>query len=76
MVLHRFHQLEPSSVAHLDDVFRRALCDKDPSVMGASLHVLFDLAKADPPSYKDLVPSFVSILKQITGTVAWTTTRN
>eukprot|EP00953_Heterococcus_sp_UTEX-ZZ885_P016485 9270-Heterococcus_DN1.PRE.3 len=36
------------------------------SVMGASLCLLYDLVKADPAPYKDLVPSFVSILKQIT----------
>lgn len=45
MVLHRFHQIDPSSVASLGGKFRQALCDRDPSVMGASLHVLFDLAK-------------------------------
>jgi hypothetical protein len=36
------------------------------SVMGASLCLLHDLVRLDPPTYKDLVPSFVSILKQIT----------
>ena len=34
--------------------------------MGSALHVLSDLAENDPLSYKDLVPSYVSILKQIT----------
>jgi AP-4 complex subunit epsilon-1 len=34
--------------------------------MGASLCLLYDLVKANPAPYKDLVPSFVSILKQIT----------
>lgn len=66
MVLQRFNVMAPASVAHLGERFRRALCDKDPSVMGASLHALYDLARADPTSFKDLVPSFVSILKQIT----------
>ena len=37
MTLHRFHQLNPASVAHLEDNFRRTLCDADPSVMGAVL---------------------------------------
>jgi AP-4 complex subunit epsilon-1 len=66
MLLQRFHAIQTDSVAHLNDSFRRALCDKDPSVMGASLHLFADLAKADPSGYKDLVSSFVSILKQIT----------
>jgi hypothetical protein len=48
------------------DKLRRSLCDKDPSVMGAALCVLYDMAKNDPTAYKDLVPSYVSILKQIT----------
>jgi AP-4 complex subunit epsilon-1 len=34
--------------------------------MGAALCVLFDMAKTDPTAHKDLVPSYVSILKQIT----------
>lgn len=45
MVLHRFHQIQPASVADLGGKFRQALCDRDPSVMGASLHVLHDLAR-------------------------------
>ena len=48
------------------DKLRRALCDKDPAVMGASLYILHDMAEADSSLHKDLVPSFVSILKQIT----------
>lgn len=34
--------------------------------MGASLCILHDLALSNPMEYKDLDPSFVSILKQIT----------
>lgn len=66
MALHRFHQLNPDSVADAGDALRRALCDRDPSVMGATLCILHDLAENNPSDYKDLVPSFVSILKQIT----------
>ena len=66
MLLHRFLQLQQDSVLHLIEKFRRTLCDKDPAVMGASLHIFHELAKADPAPYKDLVSSFVSILKQIT----------
>ncbi|CAN0028204.1 unnamed protein product [Ectocarpus sp. 6 AP-2014] len=66
MVLHRMNQLDPDSVSHMGDHLRRMLCDKDPSVMGSALCLLHDLARVDASSYKDLVPSFVSILKQIT----------
>jgi len=45
--------------------FKRLLCDRDPSVMGASLHMLYDVVCQDPQSYKELISSFVSILKQI-----------
>ncbi|KAL0795502.1 hypothetical protein Bca101_066879 [Brassica carinata] len=66
MALHRFHRKSPSSVSHLVSNFRRKLCDNDPGVMGATLCPLFDLISEDVDSYKDLVSSFVSILKQVT----------
>ncbi|EOD28102.1 Adaptor protein complex 4, subunit epsilon, partial [Emiliania huxleyi CCMP1516] len=66
MALHRFCQLQPSSAADLSEKLRRVLCDKDPAVMGASLYILHEGAEADPKAHKDLVPSYVSILKQIT----------
>lgn len=50
----------------LSSYSRRALCDPDPSVMGASLHLIHELAKNDKEAWKDLLPSLVSILKQIT----------
>ena len=66
MCMHRFYQLQPESVEHLADQFRRILCDKDPSVMGAALNILYELAQKNVQAFKDLVPSYVSILKQIT----------
>ncbi|CAI5745283.1 unnamed protein product [Peronospora destructor] len=66
MAIHRFHQLNPDSVNEVGGALRRTLCDRDPSVMGTTLCILHDLAEATPTNYKDLVPSFVSILKQIT----------
>ncbi|XP_050235404.1 AP-4 complex subunit epsilon [Mercurialis annua] len=65
MALHRFHHKSPSSVSHLVSNFRKRLCDNDPGVMGATLCPLFDLITLDVSSYKDLVVSFVSILKQV-----------
>lgn len=65
MALHRFYQRSPSSVSHLVPNFRKRLCDNDPGVMGATLCPLFDLIVTDVNSHKDLVVSFVSILKQV-----------
>ncbi|XWS38857.1 hypothetical protein CRYUN_Cryun19dG0166300 [Craigia yunnanensis] len=65
MALHRFYQKSPSSVSHLVSNFRKRLCDNDPGVMGATLCPLFDLITIDVNPYKDLVISFVSILKQV-----------
>ncbi|KAF8402160.1 hypothetical protein HHK36_013112 [Tetracentron sinense] len=65
MALHRFNQRAPSSVSHLISHFKKKLCDNDPGVMGATLCPLFDLITVDVNSYKDLVVSFVNILKQV-----------
>lgn len=65
MALHSFHRKSASSVSHLVANFRKRLCDNDPGVMGATLCPLFDLITDDPNPYKDLVVSFVSILKQV-----------
>lgn len=65
MALHRFRQLDPDALAHLGDAIRRTLCDRDPAVMGAALCLFHDLVRARPADYKDLVASFVSILKQV-----------
>merc|ERR1719174_3672580 len=65
--LHRFHQISNDSVDRvmINDKLRRVLCDRDPSVMGSSLNVIDCLSSVDPSPFKDLVPSLVSILKQI-----------
>ncbi|XP_068666799.1 AP-4 complex subunit epsilon-like [Aristolochia californica] len=65
MALHRFYQKAPGSVSHIVSNFRKRLCDNDPGVVGATLCPLFHLIATDVNSYKDLVVSFVSILKQV-----------
>lgn len=49
----------------MDVKMKKALCDKDPSVMQASLNYFVDQVKVRPADFKDLVNSFVVILKQI-----------
>lgn len=63
--LHRFYQMDKGSVLDHVDKIRRTLCDRDPSVMGATLPLFQAMIVDDVMQFKDLVPSFVSILKQI-----------
>ncbi|KAL7517944.1 hypothetical protein ACHAWX_002817 [Stephanocyclus meneghinianus] len=67
VALHRLHQLSPDSVPQqeLIEKTRKMLCDRDPAVMGSTLNVIEALARVNVPPFKDLVPSLVSILKQI-----------
>lgn len=70
MALDRYLQLDPErdgplAGVDLDRHLRQALCDKDPSVMSAALCALQEAIQRDPKPYKNLIPSFVSILKQV-----------
>ncbi|KAL7543085.1 hypothetical protein ACHAXR_013039 [Thalassiosira sp. AJA248-18] len=67
IALHRLHQLAPDAVTkeELIEKVRRLLCDRDPAVMGATLNVIEAMARVDVQPFKDLVPSLISILKQI-----------
>ena len=60
-------QLDQSNISaeDLTQHLRRILCDRDPSVMGASLCVIEKMTIKNPAPFKDLVPSLVSILKQV-----------
>ncbi|KAF8821991.1 adapter-related protein [Cardiosporidium cionae] len=65
MVLHAIFFMAPDVVKENKDCIIRALCDDDPAVMGASLHVLHELAQSNPQEMKEIIPSLVNILKQI-----------
>eukprot|EP00359_Climacostomum_virens_P008216 CAMPEP_0204903846 /NCGR_PEP_ID=MMETSP1397-20131031/4513_1 /ASSEMBLY_ACC=CAM_ASM_000891 /TAXON_ID=49980 /ORGANISM="Climacostomum Climacostomum virens, Strain Stock W-24" /LENGTH=781 /DNA_ID=CAMNT_0052072551 /DNA_START=1123 /DNA_END=3468 /DNA_ORIENTATION=+ len=67
MVLHKFIRLTPDMATEYSQRFKAALCDRDPSVMAASLNYFYDMLKneANRPYFKDLIPSFVVILKQV-----------
>ena len=66
-VMNRFMKLNPSLIGEYSTHFRRTLCDKDPSVMGATLNSFLQILNTETnrPLYKDLISSFVVILKQI-----------
>ena len=61
MVLISFNKVQP--VDQFDNKMKRALCDKDPSVMSAALNYFLDEVKKRPSDFKDLVNSFIVILK-------------
>ncbi|XP_067037313.1 AP-4 complex subunit epsilon-1-like isoform X2 [Acropora muricata] len=65
MALHSFYIKSPSSVPDLKEHAKKAIMDKDPGVMCASLQVFNELIKASPTECKDLVPAFVSLQKMI-----------
>lgn len=65
LALYKFYLIAPNQVQHIHSKFRKALCDKDPGVMFASLHIYFQMIKDNPEGYKDLTASFVTILKQV-----------
>ena len=63
MVLIKFNKIQP--VDQMDVKMKKALCDKDPSVMACALNYFLDECKKRPRDYQDLVNHFVIILKQI-----------
>ncbi|XP_077424938.1 AP-4 complex subunit epsilon-1 [Vanacampus margaritifer] len=65
LALYKFYLIAPNQVQHIHNKFRKALCDKDPGVMTASLHIYLQMIKENPEGYKDLTSSFVTILKQV-----------
>jgi AP-4 complex subunit epsilon-1 len=67
ILLHAFHTISPGSVGDILEYAKEALSDPEPSVMGASLSLFHDLAAEQErlPQLKELVPSFVFVLKQI-----------
>eukprot|EP00347_Sterkiella_histriomuscorum_P013326 403365145 len=65
MVMIKMHKSYPSIFDQMDLKMKKCLCDKDPSVMAATLNYFCDQVKQRPADFKDLVNSFVVILKQV-----------
>lgn len=43
LALYKFYLIAPTQVQHIPNKFRKALCDKDPGVMTASLHIYLQM---------------------------------
>ncbi|KAM7414755.1 hypothetical protein PAMA_019525 [Pampus argenteus] len=67
LALYKFYLIAPNQVQHIHNKFRKALCDKDPGVMTASLHIYLQMIMENPEGYKDLAACFVTIMKQVVG---------
>jgi len=65
MVLFKMWKTYPSAIDQMDVKMKKCLCDKDPQVMAATLNYFSDIIKKSPSDFKDLVNSFVVILRQI-----------
>ncbi|GMH32396.1 hypothetical protein BSKO_00230 [Bryopsis sp. KO-2023] len=70
MALHKLFLLDPRSEGPLAGVdmdrhLRQSLCDKDPSVMAATTCALYEMVKANAAPFRNLIPSLISILKQV-----------
>ena len=64
IALHRLAPETATTSSRVEKV-RRVLCDRDPAVMGSTLKAIETLARVDVQPFKDLVPSLISFLKQI-----------
>ena len=65
MALHVMAKDDPSLADTLDAPLRAALCDRDPGVMMAAMAAIHEQALVEPGALKPLVPSFISILRQV-----------
>ena len=63
MAIMSIQKLSPNSVADYNEKMKRALCDTNPSVMGATLNLYYEAIDENTPRFKELVGSFVVILK-------------
>ena len=65
MVILKMYKLQPNVIDGMDLKMKKALCDKDPSVMSATLNYFSEQVRIRAADFKDLVNSFVVILKQV-----------
>jgi AP-4 complex subunit epsilon-1 len=60
IVLMKFNKCMP--IEQFEQKMKKALCDKDPQVMAASLNHYVEVCRTNPHEHKDLMQSFLIIL--------------
>ena len=65
MVLFKFYQVDKNSVPDIEFKMKKLLCDYIPAVMAATLPYYKEISIENPEKIKNLVNSFVVILKQV-----------
>ena len=65
MVLFKFYQVDKNSVPDIEFKMKKLLCDYIPAVMAATLPYYKEMSIENPEKIKNLVNSFVVILKQV-----------
>lgn len=63
MAMMCIQKMSANSIPDYTEKMKKALCDTNPSVMGATLNLYYDAIKENSTKYKELVGSFVVILK-------------
>lgn len=65
LILQRIKMVTGTEVPEYKEKMKKALCDREPSVMAAALGLYLEEIKQNPKKYRDLAGSFVIILKQV-----------
>jgi len=65
LVLQKIKMATGSDIPDYKDKLKKALCDREPSVMAASLNLYLEEVTENPKKYRELASSFVIILKQV-----------
>ena len=65
LVVLKIKQVTGGEIQDYKDKMKKALCDREPSVMAASLNLYIEEIRHNPRKYRDLTSSFVIILKQV-----------
>jgi AP-4 complex subunit epsilon-1 len=65
LVIQKIQKVQPGFITEYPEKMKKGLCDREPSVMAASLNLYYSQIRDTPEKFKDLTPSFVIILKQV-----------